>query len=74
LRRGPLKHAKDVKVHTTYFLPVEASKGPVFLEFIAVLEFTSSRSPQLFSVYCSATNNPLDADSAASIVPITCFN
>jgi hypothetical protein len=25
LRLGPLEHVKDVKVHTTYFLPVEAS-------------------------------------------------
>jgi hypothetical protein len=50
LRRGPLKHVKDVKVHTTYFLPVEASKVPVSLEFIAVLEFISSRSPLFFFV------------------------
>jgi hypothetical protein len=25
LRLGALEHVKDVKVHTTYFLPVEAS-------------------------------------------------
>jgi hypothetical protein len=25
LRLGTLEHVKDVKVHTTYFLPVEAS-------------------------------------------------
>jgi hypothetical protein len=42
LRLGSLEHVKDVKVHNTYFLPVEARTK---------VQFISSRSPLFFFVH-----------------------
>jgi hypothetical protein len=64
LPRNTLEHDNEVKVHITYFLPMEASTKALSL-FVLNHHYFS------LYIYCSATNNLLILDSAAFIVPIT---